>query len=106
MKKIASIILPSIIIFTIAFLSRADKHILDGLYLWFPIIFIIQGRIYSGFTKELIIGFVLSSIAFIAPINLWCSMGSCIELLIIYNILGIISYLVKSRVIYRSKKSN
>ncbi|MEG1311620.1 MAG: hypothetical protein ACRCXA_00810 [Peptostreptococcaceae bacterium] len=106
MKKISSIILPSIIILTIAFLCRADKYILVGLFLLFPITFIIQGSIYSNFTKELIIGFVLSSIAFIVPINLWYHMGSCIEFLVIYNVLGIISYFIKNRAIYRNKKSN
>lgn len=106
MKKISSIILPSIIILSIAFLCRSDKYILVGLFLLFPITFIIQGGIYSNFSKELIIGFILSSIAFIVPINLWFHMSSCIELLVIYNILGIISYFIKNRLIYRSKRSN
>lgn len=65
--------------------------------------FILQGAIYSNFTKELFIGFVLSSIAFIVPINLWYHLGGCIELLVIYNILGIISYFIKNIVIYRNK---
>ena len=106
MKKILSIILPSIIILAIAFLCRADKYILAGLYLLFPSIFIIQGAIYSNFRKGLIIGFILSSIAFIVPINLLYHMGSCIELLVIYNILGIISYFIKNKIIYRNKQSN
>ena len=106
MKKISSIVLPSIIILAIAFLCRADKYILVGLFLLFPIIFMIQGGIYSNFTKELIIGFVLSSIAFIVPINLWYHMGNCIDLLVIYNILGIISYFIKNRMIYKNKKFN
>jgi len=98
MKRILSIILPSNIILAITLWGRADKNILVGLFLLFPIIFIIQGIMYSDFKKELLIGFTLSSIAFIVPINLGFHMGSCIELLIIYNILGIVSFLVKKKI--------
>lgn len=103
MKKVESIILPSIIIFIITLLSRANKNILIGLFLVFPIIFIVQGLIYSDFKKELLIGFILSSIVFIIPVNLFYNMGSCIGLLIIYNILGIVSYYVKNKMIHRNK---
>ena len=101
MKKMLSIILPSIIIIAIALIGMYSKSILIGLYLLFPIIFIMQGAMYSSFNKELIIGFILSSIAFIAPINLLYKMGSCIEILVVYNILGFISYVIKSKVVYK-----
>lgn len=103
MKKNLFIILPSVIIFTISFLSRADKNILMGLFLLFPIIFIMQGLIYSDFKRELLIGFILSSIGFIIPINLFYNMGSCIEFLVIYNILGFISYFIKNKITCRNK---
>lgn len=102
MKKILSIVLPSILILAITLWGRVDKNILVGLFLLFPIIFIIQGIMYSNLKNELLIGFLLSSIAFILPINLWFNMGSCIELLITYNILGIISFLVKKKVSSRN----
>ena len=100
MKKILSIILPSIVILAIILWGVADKNILLGLYLLFPVVFIIQGTIYSD-NKNIIIGFLLSSIAFIIPINLWFNMGSCIEFLISYNILGILSFLVKKKLYSR-----
>ncbi len=98
MKKILSIILPSIIILTITLWGRTEKNILVGLFLLFPIIFVIQGIMYSNLKKELLIGFTLSSIAFIVPINLLYNMGNCIDLLIIYNMLGIGSFLVKKKI--------
>ncbi|UWD50599.1 hypothetical protein NYR90_19865 (plasmid) [Clostridioides difficile] len=98
MKKILSIVLPSMIIIAITLWGRAEKNILVGLFLLFPIIFVIQGIMYSNFKKELIIGFILSSIAFIVPINLLYNMGSCIDLLIVYNMLGIGSFLVKKKI--------
>lgn len=98
MKKMLYMILPGIIILAITLWGKIDKNILVGLYLLFPIVFIVQGALYSDLKKQLIIGFILSSIAFIVPINLWFNMGSCIELLIFYNILGIISFLVKRKV--------
>ena len=99
-KKILSIILPSIVILAIILWGVADKNILLGLYLLLPIVFIIQGRIYSD-NKNIIIGFLLSSLAFIIPINLWFSMGNCIVCLISYNILGVVSYLVKKKLYFR-----
>lgn len=98
MKKILSIVLPSMIIIAITLWSRAEKNILVGLFLLFPIIFVIQGIMYSNFKNELIIGFILSSIAFIVPINLLYNMGNCIDLLIVYNMLGIGSFLVKNKI--------
>lgn len=98
MRKILSIILPGMIILTITLWGRAEKNILVGLFLLFPIIFVIQGIIYSNLKKELLIGFTLSSIAFIVPTNLLYNMGSCIDLLIVYNILGIGSFLVKKKI--------
>lgn len=91
------------VIFLTTFLSRADKNILIGLFLLFPIIFIVQGLLYSDFKKELLIGFILSSIAFIIPVNLFYNMGNCIECLIIYNLLGVISYCLKNKITYRNK---
>lgn len=101
MKKISSIILPSIIVLAISWSGGINKSILLGLYLLFPITFIIQGLIYSNFKKELIIGFILSSIAFIVPINLCYHMGSCIGFLVIYNILGLMSWLIKNKVVHK-----
>ena len=103
MKKILSIILPSVIILAIAWIGVANKYILVGLYLLFPIIFIIQGIMYSSLSKELIIGLILSSLGFIVPINLLYNMGSCIEFLVIYNILGIISNIIKNKIIHKNK---
>ena len=99
-KKILSIILPSIVILAIILWGVADKNILLALYLLLPIIFIIQGTIYSD-NKNIIIGFLLSSIAFIIPINLWFNMGNCIIFLIIYNILGVVSFLIKKKLYSR-----
>lgn len=102
MKKILAIILPSILILAINFWGRAEKNILIGLFLLFPIIFIIQG-IMSLDKKELLIGLIISSLAFIIPINLWFNMGACIELLVIYNTLSIISFCIKRNAISKRR---
>ena len=106
MKKKLSIIMPSIIIFVITLWGRGDKNIIVGIYLLYPIIFIVQGYMYSYLIKQLLIGLVLSSIAFIVPINLWFNMGSCIDLLIIYNILAIVSFLIKNKTSILRKNTN
>lgn len=103
MKKVLSIIVPSLIIFVINLLSRADKNILIGLFLLFPLIFVVQGVMYSNLKEELLIGLILSSIAFIVPINLFYNMGNCIGLMIVYDLLGTASYFVKCKINNKNK---
>ena len=80
------------------YLWRDDKDILNGLYVAFPIMYIILGIVCSDLKKELLISLILLSITFLIPINLWFHMGSCIDLVIIYNALSVISYLIKSKI--------
>lgn len=105
MKKILSIILPSLIIVSFMLLNRDGKGILLGIYLLFPITFIVQGLLHYNPKKDLALGFILSSLAFIIPINLFFKMGSCIELLLVYIILGFISFKIKERLFNKHSHS-
>ena len=98
MKKIIKIISPSLLMLLLIILWRDGKDILNGLYVAFPIMYIILGIVCSDLKKELLISLILLSIAFLIPINLWFHMGSCIDLVIIYNTLSVISYLIKSKI--------
>ncbi len=99
MKKILSTILPSLVIFAFIWfesLFPENKYILLGIYLLFPIIFIIQGIICPNSKKYMIIGFLLSSFAVILPISFWYNMGSMITPIIIYLLLGIVSFFLSN----------
>lgn len=97
MKRILKIIIPSILLFLLIYLGKHNKDlILTGIYILFPIIYIINGLISKK--KDLIISLILLSITFLIPINLWFNMGNCIVLIIIYNIISIISYFIKSKI--------
>ena len=98
MKKIIKIISPSVLMLLLIILWRDGKDILNGLYVAFPIMYIILGIVCSDLKKELLISLILLSITFLIPINLWFHMGSCIDLVIIYNALSVISYLIKSKI--------
>ena len=98
MKKIIKIISPSLLMLLLIILWRDGKDILNGLYVAFPIMYIILGIVCSDLKKELLISLILLSITFLIPINLWFHMGSCIDLVIIYNALSVISYLIKSKI--------
>ena len=98
MKKIIKIISPSLLMLLLIILWRDGKDILNGLYVAFPIMYIILGIVSSDLKKELLISLILLSITFLIPINLWFHMGSCIDLVIIYNALSVISYLIKSKI--------
>lgn len=97
MKRIIKIIVPSALMFLLIYLWRDGKDILNGLYLAFPLIYIILGVVCFDL-KELLIGLILLSITFLIPINLYFHMGTCIDLVIIYNALGVISYLIKRKI--------
>lgn len=101
MKKIIKTITPSILMFLLIYIWRDGKDILNGLYIAFPLMYIILGIICSNMKKELLLSLVLLSITFLIPINLWFNMGTCIYLVIIYNILSIFSYLIKKKICKR-----
>lgn len=101
MKKNIKIIVPSIIMFLLIYLWRDGKDILNGLYIVFPIMYILLGLIYSDLIKELVVTLIVMSICFLILINLWFHMGTCFDLVIIYNILSYISYLIRKKVIYK-----
>ncbi|SFB44354.1 hypothetical protein [Clostridium frigidicarnis] len=96
MKKILSTILLSLLIFIFIFIdsqsSPDSKNIILGIYIIFPIIFIIQGIISSNSIKTMLIGLLLSSISVMIPICMWYNMDSMIVPVIIYNLLGILVF--------------
>ena len=87
MKRIIKIIVPSILMLLLIYLWRDGKDILNGIYIIFPLIYIILGLICSNFKNELLISLIILSISFLVPINLWFNMGTCIGLVIFYKIL-------------------
>ena len=101
MKRITKIIIPSMLMLLLIHIWRDGKDILNGLYIVFPLMYIIFGIISSNIKQELLISLILLSITFLIPINLWFNMGTCIDLVIIYNILSIFSYLIKKKVCKR-----
>lgn len=101
MKKIKLILLSGLIIALFMYYER-DNDILIGLHLLFSIIFILQGIMCANSSKDLFIGDTLSSIAFIIPVNVWFSMGSCIDLLIIYILIAIASFYAKGKIQFNS----
>ena len=101
MKKILKIIIPSILMILLIYIWREGKDILNGLYIAFPFMYIILGIISSNIKQELLISLILLSIIFLIPINLCFNMGTCIDLVIIYNILSILSYLIKKKICKR-----
>ena len=70
MKRILKIIVPSVLMLVLVYLMRGGKDILDGIYIVFPIMYILIGIICSYPIKELLICLILTSVAFIIPINI------------------------------------
>ena len=102
-KKTSVALIPPIIMLISVILLQGGKNILDGIYIGFPIIYIAQALL-SKNVRWLSLGLFLTSAAFIVPINLLYNMGNCIELLIAYIILALISYIAKRLIIKKRKK--
>ena len=103
MKRVIKIIVPSILMILLIYLWRDGKDILNGIYFIFPFMYILLGLTCSDFKRELLISLILLSISFLLPINLWFNMGTCIDLVIYYNILSSVSYLIKKKL--KSKRN-
>ena len=101
MKRTIKTITPSILMLLLIYIWRDGKDILNGLYIAFPLMYIILGIISSDIKKELLLSLVLLSITFLIFINLWFNMGTCIDLVKIYNMLSIFSYLIKKKICKR-----
>lgn len=110
MKKIISIVLPSLLILSLIFIDQLNplsKYILVGLYLIFPIAFIIQGILCKASKNDFIVGLVLSSVSIILPIYLFYNMGGVITFTIVYIIIGTLSFYLSNKVKEKSiLKSN
>ena len=99
-RRILRIILPAIFIALLVCAMQGGKNILDGIYIIFPVVYI--AIVLMNEKWDVLISLVLTSIAFIIPINLLYNMGSCIDLLVIYNAIAGLVYLIKY--VIRKKK--
>ena len=101
MKKIISTILPSLLTYIYILIDSYFPYstwILIGIYFLFPIMFIVQTIISLKSIKNMLIGFLLLSLSIIIPINEWYKMGSIIPAIIIYLLLGIITFFLSKAV--------
>lgn len=98
MKSILKTIIPSILMLLLIYLWRSGKDILTGIYIVFPIMYVLVGIICSKSKIELVSSLILLSISFLIPINLMFNMGTCMDLVIIYTILSCISYFIKIKI--------
>ncbi|MGV3026308.1 hypothetical protein ACED96_11360 [Clostridium thermobutyricum] len=90
--------LPGIIILLFILIdiqNEYSKNILVGIYLFFPLIFIIQGLIVDN-KRDLYWGIGLSAYSIIFSISLFYNMGTVIIPTIIYAALGILAFRFKN----------
>ena len=98
MKKILSLILPSAVILLLFVLFRKSNYILSAIYLFIPLVFIIV-PLFQKSVKSAALCLSLSSVAFVVPFNLWYSMGNGLDLLFVYILLFILSFIIKNAVL-------
>ena len=97
MKKILKIVVPSILMLISIYLMRDGKAILNGLFLLFPIMYVITGIICTDLKKELLFSLLLTSVTFLIPVNLYFDIGgACIVWVLIYIALGCTVYFIKN----------
>ncbi len=101
-KRILRVVLPAIFIALLVCAMQGGKNILDGIYIIFPVVYI--AIVLMNEKWDVLISLALTSLAFIIPINLLYNMGSCIDLLVIYNILALITYFIKTKIMKKKEK--
>ena len=102
MKKLLSmikIIVPSLVILWLIFALRGGVDILAGLFIFFPILHIAMGVVDKSLPFELFPSMVLANLAFLLPINLLFNMTDCIEFAVAYDLLTLLSFLVKKKIL-------
>ena len=100
-RRILKIVLPAIFVCLLVCAMQGGKNILDGIYILFPITYVVLTLMNEKW--DVLISLVLTTVSFIIPINLLYNMGSCIDLLVIYNAIAGAIYL--TRFLLRKKKA-
>ena len=107
MKKILKIVVPSILMLISIYLMRDGKAFLNGLFLLFPIMYVIIGIICTNLKKELLFSLLLTSVVFLIPVNLYFDIGgACIVWVLIYIALGSVVYFIKNAIKKKQKVNN
>lgn len=100
MKMFFQVLFPALCIFIFTWICSMfpySKILLLGIYILFPLAFIIQGVICARSNKQMILGFVFSSAAVLIPISYWFAVGSMVGTVMLYIILGLISSFISQR---------
>ena len=92
------IVVPSLAILWIIFALRGGVDILAGLFIFFPVLHILMGVVDKSLPFELFPSMVLANLAFLLPINLLFNMTDCIEFAVVYDLLTLLSFLVKKKI--------
>lgn len=106
MKKVISmikILLPGLLVLWLIFALRGGVDILAGLFIFFPVLYILFGVACSK-PVELLIGILLTDLAFLLPINLCFHMGTCLGYALVYSSLGAGAFFIKRKIQQRHKQ--
>ncbi len=102
--KVLKIVIPPTLVLSLIFILRGGVDIIAGLFIFFPIIYILMGILSSDWKSELVPFAILTTCAFLIPVNVCFNMGTCIEYALIYIALSVITYLIKTKVKSNKKK--
>lgn len=102
--KTLKIIIPPILVLSLIFVLRGGVDIIAGLFIFFPIIYISMGILSSDWKSELVPFAILTSCAFLIPVNVCFNMGTCIGYALAYIALSVIAYIIKRNIKSRRKK--
>ena len=102
-KRALKTICPAVLMTLLIYLMRDGKDILEGLYFVFPATYVLIGLIHSNTKIEFFLCLLMTTTAFLIPINLWFRMGTCIDLAVIYNVVALVIYLIKKKLEKRNK---
>lgn len=102
-KRALKTICPAVLMTLLIYLMRDGKDILEGLYFVFPAMYVLIGLIHSKQKADFFLCLLFTSMAFLIPVNAWFHMGTCIDLVVIYNVVALGSCWIKKKLEKRNK---
>ena len=92
-----------LVVFLLFLYIKNFGNILTGVYILFPLCFVVQGVILSNKIPHLVLAYILASAIFLILTNIWYNVADSFGCVVNYWILGFVAYIIK-KIILKQKE--
>ena len=104
--SIIKVLIMPLVVFLLVLYLKNFGDILTGVYILFPLCFIVQGVFLSKNIPHIVIAYIFASAIYLILTNMWYNVADSFGCVVVYWILGFIVYLIKSFVIRNRNNKN